>query len=242
MIAYFLVPFMAFLGGIVQGVTGFGCGVVMMTVFPLLFALPKAAAISTCCGLMVNILVSTKHRQYINFKKAAIPGVLFVTVIACAIFISTSLPQNIIKRAFGVFLLCLCCYYLFFNKSKAQGEKLPLAVSVLFIVFGAIFDGFFGIGGPLMALYFMSVTKDHNEYLGTMSTMFLSCGIFNVGIRFARGIVGVSDLPIILVGVLGIFIGGQIGTRLSNKLNPNLLTKLTYGMIGVAGVVNLLSV
>ena len=42
-----LVSLTAVLAGIVQGITGFGSGIVIMMILPMFFALPQSAGIST---------------------------------------------------------------------------------------------------------------------------------------------------------------------------------------------------
>ena len=44
---YAVMGMMAMLGGVVQGVTGFGAGIVMLMALPFYFAIPQATAISS---------------------------------------------------------------------------------------------------------------------------------------------------------------------------------------------------
>ena len=42
---YAVVALAAFLGGVLQGVTGFGAGLVLMMALPMLYTVPSAAAV-----------------------------------------------------------------------------------------------------------------------------------------------------------------------------------------------------
>ena len=47
---YLLIAVASFVGGVLQGVTGFGAGLVLMMALPMLYPVPTAAAISRTLG------------------------------------------------------------------------------------------------------------------------------------------------------------------------------------------------
>ena len=239
MAVYFIVPLMALVGGVVQGVTGFGCGIIMMMAFPFLFeTMPIAAGVSCACGICLTFSMVIKLRKDIEIKKVILPGIIFMAVSTAGIFISTSLNQTVMKKAFGIFLIVLCIYYLFFNKPSEK--PLNPVVALLFIVISAVCDSFFGIGGPLMVLYFMAQIKDMTRYRATIQTFFFIVGVYGVIVRIVRGIITVNLVPFIALGAAGIILGGLVGNRIADKLNPDIVRKCTYVMIGVAGLVNVI--
>ncbi|MCR5469218.1 MAG: sulfite exporter TauE/SafE family protein, partial [Lachnospiraceae bacterium] len=84
-------------------------------------------------------------------------------------------------------LMILAVYYLFFNKTGDK-KKMRLSVCAICIVVSAVCDGLFGICGPLMVLYFLSVTESTYEYLGTLQLFFTINSVYNTIFRFAKGI------------------------------------------------------
>lgn len=117
--------------------------------------------------------------------------------------------------------------------------KITLPVAILFIVISALCDSLFGIGGPLMVLYFLSQTNSTKEYLGTIQFFFFINGVYNTAFRFVRGILGLEQLLYIAVGAVCIFAGLLVANRIVDRLNANIIRKLTYIMIGISGIVNL---
>ncbi|MCD7950835.1 MAG: sulfite exporter TauE/SafE family protein [Erysipelotrichaceae bacterium] len=228
----------ALLAGLVQGVTGFGGSIVMMMVFPYLFALLQAAGISTAICTFLNLIMVINYQKYINIKKIIPPAILYIMVCSITITLATTVNQTLMKKVFGVFLIILAIYYLFID--KGERKKLSLIVSIICIVVSAMCDGLFGIGGPLMVLYFLSQTHNTHEYLGTISLFFMINCIYNTCFRIYNGIISIAHLPYIAIGVVSIMIGGLIATRIVDKLNGAFLRKLTYIMIGISGIVNLL--
>ncbi|MDO4460379.1 MAG: sulfite exporter TauE/SafE family protein [Clostridia bacterium] len=238
MTMYIIMALMAFLGGLVQGITGFGSGIIMMMAFPFFFALPQAAGISGICSLFMTLTLAIKYRKLVQWRILFLPALLFIAVSSAGIFISTSLDQALMKKAFGVFLCVLCIYYLFINKQSDR--KLNLAVSVVFIVISGLCDAFFGIGGPLMVIYFLSQIKNQAEYRATIQTFFFCCGFYNATFRVINGIVGTTHLPVIMAGGVAIVIGSLLGAKIADRLNAEILKKATYIMIGVAGIINII--
>ena len=234
-----LIALVAMLAGIVQGVTGFGAGIVMMMVLPNYFALPQSAGISTAICVVLCMTMVYNYRKHINFKKIITPSILYLIVCSFSIYFSTMVNQAVMKKVFGVFLVMLAIYYLFINKDGDR-KKISIAVSLFCIIVSAICDGLFGIGGPLMVLYFLSTTHNTHEYLGTIQTFFCINCIYNTSFRIYNQILSVEHLIYIVIGMVGIIVGGMLASKIVDKLNGTMLRKLTYIMIGISGIMNLI--
>ena len=60
----------AVVAGIVQGVTGFGAGIVMMMILPSLFNnIPQSAGVSTAICSILCIQMAYMYRKHIDIKK-----------------------------------------------------------------------------------------------------------------------------------------------------------------------------
>lgn len=234
----YILTIIALIAGIVQGVTGFGAGIVMMMVLPMFYALPQSAGISGAISIILCATMVYTYREHIDLKKIVGPSFLYLIVCSIVIHFSTTIDQVLMKKVFGIFLVILCVYYLFINKSDEKKE-LNLFISLFCIVVSAICDGLFGIGGPLMVLYFLAKTHHTYEYLGTIQTFFMINCIYNTGFRIFKGIITFDHLIIIGCGIIGILIGGMIAKKLVDRLDGTLLKKLTYVMIGISGIINL---
>ncbi len=235
---YLILAVMPFLAGIVQGVTGFGSAIVMMMALPFYFLLPQAAGIAGAISVVVSGAMVIRYRMDVDFRKALIPSVLFIAICTVTISLSTKIDPALIKKIFGAFLVLLSVYFLFINKA-AGNMKITLPVAIVFIIISALCDSLFGIGGPLMVLYFLSQTNSTREYLGTIQFFFFINGVYNTAFRFMRGILGIEQLVYIAVGAVCIFAGLLVANKIVDRLNANVIRKLTYIMIGISGIVNL---
>lgn len=235
---YAVIGLIALCGGILQGVTGFGAGIVMMMVLPSLFPLNQAAGVSCAIAIVLSLSMFWRYRRYIQIKKVIWPAVLYVAVSSISIIFSTMVNQAMMKKVFGVFLILLSAYYLFFNKSQAK--ELNLLVSVIFIaVFGAC-DGLFGIGGPLMVLFFLGQTYSKEEYLGSIQTVFLVNLVYGTMMRMANHILTPWHLPYIGIGMACILVGLAAANKIVDRLDGEKIKKITYVVIGISGIMNVL--
>ena len=229
----------ALVGGILQGVTGFGCGIIMMLVLPFIYAIPQAAAVSSVGALVLAASMAWRYRAHADLKTTLPFCVPYLVCSGVAIMFSTQVDQELLKRVFGVFLLALAAYN-FATMGKASSKKLPAIAQLGCIVFSGVCDGLFGIGGPLMVLFFLNRTDSQEEYLGNIQ-LFFSVNLFvNLVIRAMNGILTLELAPVCAIGAVMLIAGMVIGGRLLTRLNRDVVLKLTYGAIALCGVTNVI--
>lgn len=231
--------FGAIIGGTVQSVTGFGCGVLMMIFMPLLFPLLQASAITSALCIALTVSLAVRYRKVVNWEKLVLPGSIYLIFCNLTIWISTYLNTRYLMLAFGIFLVALALYSEL-AKSRIVFRPTP-AVAITVSVISGISGGLFGIGGPLMAPYFLSATTGKEEYIGTMQTLFAFSTVIGLGMRIARRIYTLSLLPATLLGMVGVLIGRKIGIAVLNKINIATMSRLIYIMVGLSGVLTISS-
>lgn len=229
----------SFTGSIVQATTGFGCGIIQMIFFPLIFDLLHASAISSSICMVLTISLVFRFRKYVSIKKAIMPCILYNIASISIIWVSTSLDMHLLVLLFGVFLVSITLFF-FLGKGRVAIRATPLS-SVVIPVFSGITGGLFGIGGPLMAPYFLDITSSKEEYIGTLQAVFACTSFVGFFMRIFRGIYTLSLVPVTILGFVGIFAGRVIGLKILNKVSAPLLSKLVYGVIGLSGVLTILT-
>jgi len=229
----------ALFAGLVQGTTGFGGGIITMLIFPSFVSIPVGAGITSALGIALCLSMVIRYRDEVSVATALLPALLYNVVSSVVISYSVKVDQVTIKKIFGVFLILLCLYYLFLNKN-IQNRKLSLGMSIVCIVISATCDALFGIGGPLMVMYFMSMTSSTRAYLGTTQLFFWTNSMYNTTLRFIKGILLPEHLGMMAFGVIGVLVGGALAGKIVDRLNVATMRKLIYIMIGVGGVINLI--
>lgn len=228
----------ALVGGLVQGVTGFGAGVVLMLVLPVLLTVPRAAAVSGAVCVALTASMAWRYRSHLRPAAIVGPAALYVVSSAAAVTLTRGADQSAMKVALGAFLVALAAYSLLAPDERGRVEG-PAALAC--IVVSGFCDGAFGIGGPLMVLYYLSRTDGVEEYLGTIQGFFCVTLACATAFRLATGVMGVQQLPLVAAGVAGVLLGAAEGARLAERLDGRALRRTTYVVIGLAGALNVVS-
>ena len=162
-----------------------------------------------------------------------------ILISSLTIRFSVGINQALLKKIFGGFLIVLSLYYLFIQGRK-EHKGLNASAKIACMVVSALCEGMFGIGGPLMVLYFLSDADTTEEYLGSIQLYFLVMDVYNSAFRFAAGVLNAAHLSMIGIGMFGIMLGGALAGRVVSRIRPQQLKKLIYVVLGVSGIINLL--
>lgn len=236
---YFSVLIITIIAGFIQSVTGFGSGIVMMLFFPSFFPLSIAPSVSEVVGLPLSIGITHHYKKAINYRLLLIPTIFFLAGTTLAIYFVTNTDLSYLKLLFGIFLFCLGIYNILFqSRIHIKGSLF----SSFICAFGSgVFGGLFGIGGPLMVIYYLATTHTKEEYLGTLNALFIFTGIYRILLRYLNGLIPISIFLPIGIGIAGILIGEVVGNRFVDRVNGDQLKKLIYGFLCIAGLITIIN-
>ncbi|MDQ0222600.1 sulfite exporter TauE/SafE family protein [Streptococcus moroccensis] len=234
MIAYILICISTIIAGFTQASLGFGSGIVIMIFLPTLFPIAESAAISSSITMVLSALMVRRYSRFINLKKVVFPAIIYSIASVLSIYYSGYIHATYAKIGFGIFLLSLSVYqFIFANKNN---KDLGYFKSLIFIILSGIFSGLFGIGGPLMAIYFLKVCQSKEEYLGITQLFFISNSIFSLLTRISTGILEVGHMPIILIGIVGILCGFWLSNRFIRIKEITRFKIYIYQAVGIVGI------
>ncbi|MCH5462171.1 sulfite exporter TauE/SafE family protein [Lactobacillus sp. LC28-10] len=235
---WILVFFPALLAGLIQGLTGFGAVIIMMIFFPSILPMAQAAGIGGVIMLLSEISLVIHYHSEFKPKRVLSAFVVYAAVATWSVHLGLVLDTHLLRLMLGVLLIALSLYFLF---SKSAGDRrYPLYVALLFMIISGFFNGLFGIGGPLMALYFLSLSKSMPEYIANIQGFFLIDGFYITTVRVATGILNAHVVPYILLGIVGATVGTIIASRLSTRWDLATVKPWIYRFIGLAGFYYLL--
>ena len=235
MVVYLVITFSSILAGCVQAVTGFGGGIMQMQFLPYFFPMNVAPAIGECTCTPLNWAIAWNYRKQINWRLVWIPTICYMAFSTLSIWLSTKVDLGGLKLVFGIFLIVLSIYFIFFSgKLKVSGS---LFTAFLCSSVSGLLSGLFGIGGPTMAMYYLAVTNGKEEYLGTMNMVFAFCMIYQLIARFTAGILTFDMIPILIVGIAGVLVGRIFGSKIVDRIDGEKLKKIVYIFLAVSGVI-----
>lgn len=238
MINGLIVGFLAIFSGCIQAVTGFGGGIVNMLFMPSFYPLVEAAGISGATGGALAISIARRYRRQIRWKMMVLPLVIYLLVSTLCVRISLAADVRAMKMGLGAVLVVLGIYFLF-AAGKFTLKRGP-AAAIVCGVLGGILGGFFSIGGPPLALYFLGITKSKEEYLGTLDATFTVTNLYLLAVRIFAGIITASMIFPICCALAGILVGSWIGGKIVNKLNIAVMKKCIYAFLIVSGAITFL--
>lgn len=226
------------IAGIIQSVTGFGSAVFLMLVIPHFFNMVAAPALSSAISMGLAVTLAWKFRKHIAWDICLFPTVVYLVFSVAAINCVKGINLDALTLAFGIFLTLLALYF-FACSERLSFQANRKTASVCAAVSG-VTSGLFGIGGPLMAIYFVSATKEKETYLGSIQFLFAVTNAVNLLTRMVKGIYTLDLLPMTVLGFLGITAGKSVGLRILTKLDPGKTKKLIYAFVGISGVLTIL--
>lgn len=224
---------------------GIGGGILWTPLLILVYKLSPAEAISTSLFIQVAGLGSGTHayaRAGLVNKKLAI--IFFLTALPGIIigsFITINLPQHAVQMALGIMAMILAILFVANNQDSEQGTKSSFegseirSVAPIPFVFGYIM-GFLslGISEWLVPALRAKLKMDMPQAIGTSIAMMFMLALIASLIHFSLS--ETVHLKIIILGAIGTLIGGQIGPRISQRINDKLLQQSFIYLMTLIGI------
>ena len=233
---YLITVLVSFVGALIQGVTGFGASLTIMTILPYFMALPQAVAISCVIPLAQMAALVWLYRRALNWRRVLVPSAFYLVGCWLSIRHTLSFDPTALKFAFGIFLIVIGVYFLRFSDKAKVKDTIPVMVACSFI--SGLINGVFGIGGPLMVLYYMAACDSMEEYVANLQCCFLVTDIYCLVLRTQEGIFTADLIGPSLVGIVVILIGQALAARIVKKINSEAIIRCcTYVMVCVSGAI-----
>lgn len=230
----FFVVLIVLVGSFLQANIGFGFPIIAMIFFPSLFPFSTAVTLNQVIAIASTLFVSIRYRAHIRWCILLPLLVSSILVAQLVILFSLSIDASLLTIVLGLFLVLLSLYFARF--SERIRIRATMTNGFLMGLFAGIGNGFFGIGGPPVALYLFASVPDKKSYLATIQAYFLFCNIHSILVRSLHGSLQVSHIPIILVGWVSIAIGTYAGLKLFSKVPEYVLKRIVYLFVGLSGL------
>lgn len=205
-----------------------------MIFLPALMPVAQAAGVSTMTMFIPTVLLTWRYRKALHIKPIIVPFLIYSIVATLAVPLGKQLDTVLLKRMLGGLLIAISLYFSL-RKTKHQ-RPYPWPVNGCFMVISGFFNGLFGIGGPLMALYFLMRSRSKEEYLASIQFFFFMDGIYVSSLRFGQHILSLPDLGFAGMGLIGALIGTAAASRIVTHLNTQRVSQIVYAFIGVSGL------
>lgn len=226
---------MVFLASVINGVSGFGFGIVVLMVFPYIFGYTHAVAMAVMMATMLVCYNAYLYRKHIN-RTWILPWSLlcFVSDFFAVRFLKHLGDGPLMLRLLG------CCFvlmaiYLLWGQKIIKVRASYTSMSVLAILSGLI-QGVFGVGGPLMAAFFLIVCRSKEEYIGTLQMASVTTFGIDLIMRMLNGMIDATVLSYSTLGIVFILAGLFVAKKLVRHMSAALLKNIVCVLMLFSGI------
>ena len=229
-------PFLAFAlvcAGFVQGLTGFGFGLVSMSLLPLVVGLKPAAAISTIFSVLATISTFLRHyREYDWHKGFGFLACVCVGV-PIGVFFLEKLDEQVLLKVLGGIMLLFAGREFFFAE---RFKTIPRALTLPLGLFSGTMSGAFNLGGIPSAAYAYSNPWSRGQIMAFLQVMILLSCALRIGFYGNFGYF--RDLSPVWAAAMILPVYGAIwlGHFVLERVHPKHMRQGVFVFIGVAGL------
>jgi uncharacterized membrane protein YfcA len=228
----------AFMGGTVSGLAGFGFGLVTVPLLLLLYPPATVTTVGSSLALASGwiVLLSTWRTVQVRTLGALIPGAT-IGVFLGTIVLRTVEPAFIKLIAGSVVIL--------FALSILRGWRIdavhhPLAAPLAGLASGTLSTST-GMSGPPVVLLFTTRQYDMQQFRGSVTAYFYYVNAIGLSLLILRGIVGWEQLSVAARLLPAAIIGGFIGRRLLRSISQTQFRRITLVMLLVTGTTGIVT-
>lgn len=225
-----------FLAAFIQGVTGFGAGLIAVPLLSIFLDIKIAVPLTLLNGLVMTGFLSVELRSRINWRRflllslGALPGVLLGVAFLKVI------PPGPLKLLLAMMLIGFSIYSLM---NRIQTRPIHSAWGLL----AGFATGFLGAatsaGGPPVVIYSTLVGSSRDDFKATLSFFFLAGG---VAIAIGHALSGTTTafvLRLFALTVTFVLAGVYAGSLLYGRLNREGYRKVILFALLVMGLIML---
>lgn len=232
-----LVAVFAALSSFVQRVTGFGFGIVMMTMLPYIMpSYGEATALSGILAACMAIVPAVTHRRCVRLRKLLPILLTFLVLSFFSVKVLTVVDGHSLKKWFGIALIIVSIYLFFFSDKVRLKPTMPVQISLGAL--SGLLGGMFAMQGPPAAVYFMASSESKDEYIAVTQCYFVTGNLMMTLFRWQSGFVSHEVLRSALIALPAVAFGLWVGAKVYGRLHSDHLRRIVYLFMAVAGVVS----
>lgn len=112
----------------------------------------------------------------------------------------------------------------------------PPSILLIVLLLSGIIHGMFVSGGALLVVYAVQVFKDKDEFRATIAPVWVVLNTYMAFSQYKSGLFTSSNINLILLSIIPLFIATWVGGKLAEKLDKNIFLNLTYILLILSGM------
>lgn len=222
--------------GIVQGLTGFGSGLVAIPLLTLMIDIKLAVGLCILHNMIITTSMAVDLRRHFKWSKilplliGSIPGVLL------GAYWFKHVNPNWLELFLAVLLISYSLFNLVFRPQ-------PLYLSSLWGYVAGFFTGaissVISAGGPPSIIYATLTGWKREEMKATLTGFFLYYGGLTVLVFYLGGNFGPGTWLLFAITAPFVFLGTVLGSRFGKRINQQTYLRLVYILLIIMGLIML---
>ena len=222
-----------FFSNVVQGITGFAGTVLAMPPSACLIGLDNAKVILNVMALISGLLIAIMNYKNIRWKELIKIIIFMIIGMVVGIKICELVnSDNVLLTVYGIVIFIIALKNLILKNEVTVHPSILLIVLLL----SGIIHGMFVSGGALLVVYAVQVFKDKDEFRATIAPVWVVLNTYMAFSQYKSGLFTSSNINLILLSIIPLFIATWVGGKLSEKLDKNIFLNLTYILLILSGM------
>lgn len=260
-----LVFLILFAANLIQAITGFAGTLLGMPPTIQLIGVDEAKTVLAILDQLSCLLIVLTGFRHINWKEFCKMAVLMVAGMFIGMKIFEVFPVRQLLALYGAMILCIAIWKLIGQKlvqglfprkaapqtggpgapvqdpvpqaGSFKGKSQAYFAGMLLVILAAgVIHGMFVSGGALLVIYASTALKEKEEFRATMAMLWVTIGCYLTGNQIRAGHFNSHVIFLCVAGIVPLFAGIFIGTKLVKKIKQETFLKLTYVLLIVSGV------
>lgn len=229
-----LILAVVFLGaGFIQGLTGFGFGMVAMSLSPLLIDVKQANVLVTILALLNSLFVTWNVRHAVDFKKILPIFIGAIVGIPIGVYLLTVLQPNIIKFILGIILITFSTHSIFRKESnKHIRRRWAFPMGTL----SGISNGLINMGGPPVVIYTYYQKWNKDSIKATLAFYFIMCTAYKLAVLILSKLVTVEIIKMSGILLPMVYLGAFLGFVWFGRVNKEQMRNVTFSILIILGL------
>ncbi len=175
-----------FAAGLAQGLSGFGSGLVAMSLLPLIWPLTFSVAISAVYSLFIAGILAWQLRAHLRFRDLAVP----VVAALCCVPVGARVLASVDPAKAMVGLGLLLTAYAAWSLARHTRPSRPLSVGwgVAAGATSGLLTGALNTGGPPIVAWIGAQPWSKDEMKGTLQVFFVPSSIVAIATYASTGV------------------------------------------------------
>ncbi|HCW93860.1 sulfite exporter TauE/SafE family protein [Flexistipes sinusarabici] len=227
----------AYLGGMIQGLTGFGVMLVALPLMAIIINIKTAIPLILLLGLVMNVILICQLARHVHTKNwlplliASLPGV------PVGVYILKTVDERWLEMLVGGVIIGTVVVILRHGPSKVELNK-----------YWTFFAGFssgllgasIGAAGPPVIVYTAMQPWSKYQIKATLVAFFCISGVLILALQFFSNLITSEVVHLFIYCIVPLLLGVFTGHRLFDRIKQKLYNRAIYILLFILGVIMLL--